>query len=435
MTERKNPVDQTTVADDLVPGQARTFALLVTGGTETGKRFFFDDAMPPRPLLGKGHLCELRLTDPSVSRRHAALEITPHGLRITDLGSTNGTFVGAVRVSEAWVGGGQTIKVGGTTLQVLELPAERAATAPAEADCFGRLLGRSAVMRKLYPLFERAAQSSVPVLIEGETGTGKELLAECLHEGGPRATAPFVVFDCAASSPATAEAALFGSADAPGAFEQARGGTVLLDEIGELDPAMQARLVRAIEKSEIQRAGASEWIKVDARVLCTTRRDLDKEVQEGRFRDDLYYRLAVLRLELPPLRARDGDVPLLAEHFHKLAGGAGALPQDLAERFAGATWPGNVRELANLVTRRVAMGELDAQPEPAAAPGADPFVRVLDMDLPLPRARELVVDAFERKYLERVLAKHGGNVGRAAAASGIARRYFQILRARHRETS
>jgi DNA-binding NtrC family response regulator len=433
MSERKNPVDQTTVADDPVPGQTRAFALLVTAGPEAGKRFFFDDAMPPRPLLGKGHLCELRLGDPSVSRRHAAFEITPHGLRVTDLGSTNGTFVGSVRVADAWVGGGQTLKVGGTSLQVIELPGERV-TKPstAEADGFGRLLGRSAVMRRLYPLFERAAQSNVPVLIEGETGTGKELLAECLHENGPRAAAPFVVFDCAAVSPASAEAALFGTVDAPGLFEQARGGTVLLDEIGELDTSVQPRLVRAIEKGELQRAGSTEWVKVDVRVLCTTRRDLDKEVQEGRFRDDLYYRLAVLRLELPPLRTRLEDVRFLAEHFHRLAGGDAVLPKDLVERFAGATWPDNVRELANLVTRRVAMGEVEAHP-PGAALGADPIEQVLAMDLPLPRAREQIVDAFERRYLERVLARHGGNVGRAAAASGIARRYFQILRARHRE--
>ena len=433
MSERKNTFDQPTVADDPVPGQARTFALLVTAGPEAGKRFFFDDAMPPRPLLGKGHLCELRLTDPSVSRRHAAFEITPHGLRVTDLGSTNGTFVGAVRVTDAWVGGGQTLKIGGTTLQVLELPAERAA-APSEADRFGRLLGRSAVMRRLYPLFERAAQSNVPVLIEGETGTGKELLAECLHENGPRTQSPFIVFDCAGTSPASAEAALFGTSESPGVFEQARGGTVLLDEIGELDPSLQPRLVRAIEKGEVQRAGATEWQKVDVRVLCTTRRDLDKEVQEGRFRDDLYYRIAVLRLELPPLRAREGDVRFLAEHFHKLAGGDARLPPDLVERFAGATWPGNVRELANLVTRRVAMGEVDAAPAPVeGAAAGDPIDSVLAMDLPLTRAREPVVEAFERRYLERVLARHGGNVGRAAAASGIARRYFQILRARHRE--
>ena len=224
---------------------------------------------------------------------------------------------------------------------------------------FGRVVGGSPDMRKLYPLCERIARSDVSVVIEGESGTGKEVLAEALHEASARAGAPFIVFDCTTVAANLVESELFGHergaftgavSSRRGVFEQAQGGTLFLDEIGELELPLQAKLLRALERREVRRVGGDTWIKIDARILAATRRDLDREVQEGRFRDDLFFRLNVARIELPPLRRRTGDVQLLAEYFRKqLGGGDEPLPYEVVQRFERYDWPGNVRELRNAV--------------------------------------------------------------------------------------
>jgi transcriptional regulator with GAF, ATPase, and Fis domain len=299
-------------------------------------------------------------------------------------------------------------------------------------------------MRRLYPLCERLARAGVPLLIEGETGTGKEALAESLHEASPRADGPFVVFDCTAVAPNLVEAELFGHergaftgavAQRRGVFEQAQGGTLLIDEIGDLDLALQPKLLRAIERSEIRRIGGDRVVKVDVRVLTATRRDLDKEVQDGRFRDDLFFRIAVARIELPPLRDRHGDIGVLARHFwRELEGSGEELPPEILQRFERYAWPGNVRELANAIARHVAVGEpIDLVAGRSATikkASNDAVEDVLAMDLPFPHARQRVLADFERRYVERVLARHGGSVQRAAEASGIARRYFNVIAAR-----
>jgi DNA-binding NtrC family response regulator len=420
------------------------FTLTIATGPDAGRTLTVDGTSPSRTLLGQSPACELRLTDREVSRRHAALELSGAKLRLTDLDSTNGTFVNGLQILDAYLVGGERIQVGATALDVdrragvhVELSKERS---------FGRLLGASREMRRLYPLCHRLAQSTVPVVIEGETGTGKEVLAECLHEQGPRASGPFVVFDCTAVPPNLVEPELFGHergaftgavAARKGVFEQAHGGTLLIDELGELDIALQPKLLRALERSEVRRVGGDRWLRVDVRVLAATRRDLDQEVQAGRFRDDLFHRLAVTRVELPPLRLRRGDVSLLARAFAKQLGGSESdLSNELISRWDRQTWPGNVRQLRNVVARHLALGDLGAQgsflaeeEEPAQS---DPFALVLGMDLPLVPARQKIVERFERLYVERVLAQHGGNVVHAARASGIARRYFQILRSKRR---
>lgn len=423
------------------------YTLLVVDGPDAGARFVLDAARPARALVGQSPACDLRLADPHVSRRHASLDATPLGLRLTDLESKNGTTANGVPVAQAYLRGGETLVFGQTTVRVevvrLDVPAELPT-----ATRFGRMLGASPEMRRLYPLCGRLAASDIPVLIEGETGTGKEVLAEALHEAGPRADGPFVVCDCTSIPPSLAESTLFGhekgaftgaTASRASVFEEASGGTLLIDEIGELDPALQPKLLRAIERSEVQHVGSNRWIRFDARIIAATRRDLDREVQEGRFRDDLFFRLAVGRIELPPLRQRTGDAGVLARHFWRALGGAGEIPQDALARFTAYAWPGNVRELHNAVARLLALGEVatfEAEPAsvsrpPDPAPVDDVIERVLLRDLPIARARQEVVDEFERRYVRRVLARYGGNVVRAAAASGIARRYFQILRARH----
>jgi two-component system, NtrC family, response regulator HydG len=440
---------------ELPPESLASFLLEVIEGPDRGASLTVDGAAPSRTLVGKSPVCELCLKDPKVSRRHLALEVVGEALRVLDLGSTNGTSFSGGRLGEVLLDGqGEMIRLGDSVIRVGRLASTLVAM-PA-VDSFVRVLGASAEMRRLYPLCERLAMADVPLVIEGETGTGKELLAESLHERSARSGGPFVVFDCTAVPANLIESTLFGHergaftgavAASKGLFQEAHGGTLLIDEIGDLDIALQPKLLRAIEKAEVRPLGASRGINVDVRVIAATRRDLDKEIQAGHFRDDLFYRLAVARIELPPLRQRRGDIAFLARRFWSKLGGEGPLPYDLLVRLENHEWPGNVRELHNAVARHLALGDLahvalagrapSGSPSPlAVAPAAtravndDVIARVIALGLPLSRSRELVVDEFERRYVQTVLDRHRGDATRAAEASGIARRYFQLLRAR-----
>ncbi len=394
-----------------------------------------------RALIGQSEVCDLILSDRRVSRRHIAVELTGDSLRVIDLGSSNGTFVAGLRVVEILLRGGEDVVIGDTTLHVARVDVSPDSSAVSPRTSFGRLIGSSPAMRALYPFCERLAQTDVTVLIEGETGTGKEMLAESLHEAGPRANGPFVVFDCTTVAPNLLESELFGhergaftgaATSRAGLFEQADGGTLLIDEIGDLDLTLQPKLLRAIERSEVRRVGGQGLTKFDVRVLTATRRDLDQEVQRGRFRDDLFHRIAVARLELPPLRARKGDVAVLARYFAQEHGaGASAIPYDQLLRWEDAPWPGNARELKNAVARYLALGDIGEAPSPGGAPVLPPSAAFDGLlGLPLARAREQLNDEFERVYIEHVLAAHGGDIAKAAAASGIARRQFFRLKAR-----
>ena len=439
-----------TEAHKLPSASIEQLRVVVIEGPDAGKSFELDAGAPTRLLVGTSPACFIKLSDSTVSRRHAAFEPTPRGAyRLNDLGSTNGTVVDGVRVGEAFVRGGEIVRFGSTTvrLETTQGPADRP-PALSHAMRFGRMFGASVAMRRLYPLCELLANARVPVVIEGETGTGKEVLAESLHEmGGLRG--PFVVFDCTTVSPQLVEAELFGHVrgaftgaerSRPGVFEEADGGTLLIDEIGDLELSLQAKLLRVIDRGELRRVGAQQTTKVDVRVLAATRRDLDKEVAAGRFRDDLFHRLAVARIELPPLRERHGDVPLLVKHFVQEMGGPSAIAAEIVARFADYSWPGNIRELRNLVARYVALGG-DAEeplqpPSPSTAPSSDRPDGFLDalvaQDIPFPIARRKTLEEFERRYVAAVLARHNGNVSQAAKASGLALRYFRLVRARQK---
>jgi two-component system response regulator HydG len=448
--------DLSTIVRPKSEGDAKAlpnFAVVVRSGPDKGKTFHFDHSKPARIFIGTSPACELRVSDPTVSRRHASLELAEDALRITDMLSTNGTHANGIQVMQAYLRGGEEVRVGGSTIVVQRLNEE--ASPLSQEMRFGKMIGASEEMRRLYPLCARLAAADIPVIIEGETGTGKEVLAEALHDMSPRAQAPFIVFDCTAVPPNLIESALFGhergsftgaTSARKGVFEDANGGTLLIDEIGELDISLQPKLLRVLERSEVQRVGGNGWTRVDVRVLAATRRDLDREVTAGRFRDDLFFRLSVGRIELPALRNRRGDIPLLARHFWRALGGEDTpMPPGILERFADYAWPGNVRELHNAVMRALALGEVSLAGEglektkdsaAAAQAGSDAVIDgILALELPLPRAREKLVEAFERRYVERVFQRYGGNVVRAAAASGIARRYFQILRARYKDGS
>jgi two-component system response regulator HydG len=413
------------------------FLLSVIHGPDRGLRVPIDGRSVPRLLIGQNAGCAIRLSDACVSRRHAALDVT-ETLKITDLASTNGTFVDGVSIIEAVVRPGQCIRTGNTVFRV------EAAFVPdndtAFEEGFGRFLGSSAEVRRLYPVFKKLAVSAVPLLIEGETGTGKEVLAEAIHEASPRSTGPFLVFDCTTVAASIIESELFGHERGAftgavsarrGIFEESDHGTLFIDEVGDLDLSLQSKLLRAIERSEIRRVGGSRSLRIDVRVIAATRRNIDREVREGRFRDDLFYRLAVGRVELPPLRQRTGDVRFLAEHFWSMLSRDGRpLPANTIEKWENQRWAGNVRELYNAVARQLALGE-SAQQEFAQAEETKDFIdSVVSLGLAYPVARDRVHREFERRFIAHVLAKHGNNVAKAAAASGIARRYFQVLRAR-----
>ena len=430
------------------PDQAsRAFDLVVTEGASAGTRISVGPESPV-VLVGGSTSCALRLEDRTVSRRHVSFEHAGARLRVSDLRSTNGTFVDGVAIEAAFVAGGETVRIGSSAILV-----EPRDVAPAASDArasFGSTVGASLTMQRAYRLAERLAASDVPVVIEGETGTGKEALAESLHAESRRAGGPFVVLDCTAIPASLFEAELLGHERGAftganglrkGVFELADGGTLLIDEIGDLDLALQAKLLRVVETASVRRLGGDRAIKVDVRILAATRRDLDREVQEGRFRDDLFHRLAVARLELPPLRRRTGDITRLALHFWRELGGDRSGPGgELLRRWEDHEWPGNVRELRNTVARQIALGDLAAPPTSTRSPaavaegdGLDALVRAsVASRLPLTEARDRVVRAFEQAFLEGVAAVHGNDPDRIAAAAGIGRRYLNMIRARAR---
>jgi len=422
-----------------------SFLLRVTEGPDVGQEFVLDVAEPGPMLLGQSPSCSIRLTDREVSRRHASLEIEGRRLRIVDQQSTNGTFVDGVAIVEAFVSGGELVRVGTSALGV-ERREPRSAQVRGERMGFGRFVGRSPELQRLYPLIERLAASEVSIVIEGETGTGKEVLAEAIHEHSKRAAGPYVVLDCTTIAPSLVESELFGhergaftgaSQQRPGVFEQAHGGTLFIDEIGDLEISLQPKLLRALERGEVRRIGGTQPIRVDVRVIAATRRDLDRAVQDGTFRDDLFHRLAVGRIALPPLRKRRGDVLVLCQQFWKELGGESSLPGHLLERWESYSWPGNVRELRNAIARQVAMGDLASHEQVEAArsevsgdsvDSADTIREILNARLPFPVARVRVLEELQKAYVQRALAEHDGNVEEAAHALGIGRRYFHILR-------
>ena len=434
--------DLRTELNAAAPASQRTaaFSVQAVGGPSAGSAITVSTP-GRRVLVGQSEVCDLKLADRRVSRRHVALALAGDSLRVLDLGSSNGTYVVGLRVIDVLLRGGEDVVIGDTTLHVTRVDVTPDSSSVSPRSSFGRVVGSSPAMRALYPFCERLAQTDVTVLIEGETGTGKEILAESIHEAGPRANGPFVVFDCTTVAPNLLESELFGhergaftgaSQARAGLFEQADGGTLLIDEIGDLEPTLQPKLLRAIERSEVRRVGGQRLLKFNVRVLTATRRDLDQEVQRGRFRDDLFHRIAVARLELPPLRARKGDVAVLARHFAHVEGAdPSAIPYDQLLRWEDAPWPGNARELKNAVARYLALGDLSEAPSPGAAAVLPPSAAFEGLfALPLARAREELIDEFERVYIQHVLTVHGGDIAKAAAASGIARRQFFRLKAR-----
>jgi DNA-binding NtrC family response regulator len=417
----------------------RRFVVTVVGGAEQGLSF---RSVAARCAIGSHPSNELVIAAPTVSRFHAEIAIDENGPRIRDLGSRNGTEVDGVRVVDAFLRSGSVVRVGNVSMR-FDVERERNRVALSTNERFGPIVGRSIAMRALFAQLELSAPSDATVLLEGETGTGKSEVAEAIHEASARAEAPFVVFDCASVPGTLLESALFGHEAGAftgatkrrrGAFEEAHGGTLFLDEIGELPIDLQPKLLRALEEREVRRLGGLETIPFDVRIVAATHRDLRREVAAGRFREDLYYRLAVLRLGIPPLRSRPEDLPAIVKEIVRRLG----LPDAARERLASpdfvaslrsGAWPGNVRELRNHVERCAVLDEYVA-PSDLGAREAPVDV---DPRLPYQDARRIALDRFERAYAEAIVELHGGNVSRAARESGIARTHLHRLLRRHRE--
>jgi transcriptional regulator with PAS, ATPase and Fis domain len=393
-------------------------------------------------VLGTSGECDVVIADPSVSRRHCKIALTERGVMIRDLGSKNGTFVEGVQVVEAWLHPGKKATLGDSTI-TLGVAGPPSLVPISQSARFGEALGSSIPMRALFAKLERAAATVETILLLGESGTGKELLARGIHDASARSGGPFVVFDCGAVAPNLLEAELFGylrgaftGADHPraGLFEQASGGTLFIDEIGELPLEMQPKLLRALEARQFRRLGAGKDTKFDARVVAATHRDLLSSVSGGTFRQDLYYRLAVVEAIVPPLRERKEDIPLLVQRFLASQSPPRSLvdlPPNAIELLRGHSWPGNVRELRNTVARLVLFPYLGEQAITRSSERTEEAAVAKVTALPLREARGVMLEHFERTYLTAKLREHSGNVTRAADAMGVSRQFVHRLLERY----
>jgi two-component system, NtrC family, response regulator GlrR len=385
---------------------------------------------------------------PQVSRFHCEVRIDDQRPIVRDLGSTNGTFIDGVRVREGYLKPGSTLGLGhgpGAATLRFELDEKVSAVPLSQASRFGTLVGSSAGMRAAFAVFERAAKSDVTVLLEGETGTGKSRAAEAIHRGGARAERPFFVVDCGALPPTLLEAELFGHEKGAftgaanrriGVFEEAKGGTVLLDEIGEVPLELQPRLLRVLEDRVVRRLGQNQWLPVDVRIIAATHRDLREEVNSGRFRSDLYFRLAVVRTTLPALRDRPEDLPEIARTLLTHLGATAANHPGLFSaafftQLRAGSWPGNVRELRNYLERCLVFEGPVPMVDDGATVGPTSNALAMDWKLPLTEARKRAVDAFEKQYVEQLVARHQGKVAQAAVDAGVDRVYLYRLMRKH----
>ncbi len=450
---------RTIQADRLRGPTVRGVHVSVIAGPDAGHDQVF---AVHRAIVGRAAGCDFRLNDQTVSSFHLEICAAEErgGIQITDLSSRNGTLYAGARLEKAVVPSGATLEVGSSILRV-ELDAPFA-TEVADLPAFGELRGRNVAMRELFSTLARLARTDLSILIEGQTGTGKELAARAVHDASNYASGPFVVLDCTAIPNTLAESVLFGhergaftgaSERRVGVFEAAEGGTVFLDEVGELPIELQPKLLRVLERREVVRVGSTTPRPVQVRVISATWRDLRTMINQGKFREDLYYRLAQARVTIPPMRERPEDVPLLVHHFiQRLPPGQGAraISPEALNELQRREYAGNVRELKSTVERaammaegavitnadlafeRMLSGERARAPSPASAvPPAAAVPNVNDPIAPFKEAKRTLIDEFEKDYLSRLLQRTGNNLSRAAALAGIERHYLRDLFRKH----
>jgi len=433
-------------------------ALLITSGEQKGlERVLDGDAL----RIGKGSQADLVLQDPAVSREHCEIVRDERGFLLRDLGSTNGTLLDGAEVREGYLRPGAVITIGRVELQVRTYD-ERIELSPSQRDRFGELSGDDPVMRSVFGLLERIADTDATLLVGGETGTGKDALARSVHAASRRSKGPFVSVDCGALVASLVESELFGHEKGSftgaverrkGAFELAQHGTLFLDEIGELPLELQPRLLRVLETRRVRRVGGSAELPVDLRVIAASHRNLLQEVERGKFRKDLYFRLAVVPVWLPPLRERRADVPRIAQRLleristEQLPGQpVPPLTPAVAQALAAHDWPGNVRELRNVLERALLLGRgrggldlasagvlptLGAQAGASPAAGGADLPQAFDPSLSYGQTRAAFEADFERRYVTWLLSRHGGNVSAAAREAGMDRKHLHHLAERH----
>jgi transcriptional regulator with GAF, ATPase, and Fis domain len=425
----------------------QSYRLELVRGAEVGQSWELGER---GARVGKGPDNDVVIADATVSRYHFVIEPRPEGFLVKDVGSTNGTFLEGSRVVEAYIKPGQEIRAGEVVLRLKPIH-EGVSISPSGSSTFGALLGTSAPMRKIFALLDRVAATDATILLCGETGTGKGAVSRAIHDRSARASKPFVTIDCGAISRSLIESELFGHEKGSftgathlrrGALEMCAGGTLFIDELDDLPLEVQPKLLRALDEREICRVGSSKPIKLDLRVVAATKKDLRIEVAEGRFREDLYFRLSIVTVPLPPLRDRIEDLPLLADRFLEGTGSAwDRLPRSFRERLLSYHFPGNVRELRNLIERASYLDGFDAV-DPTSFPteqrggvaDSTEFKLSADYMKPFKEAKEALVERFEREYLRRLLGRAGGKIARAAREAQIDRKYLYMLLSKHSMT-
>jgi transcriptional regulator with GAF, ATPase, and Fis domain len=442
------PLERTRAQQSEAPPalNLRQCKLVIVKGTERGREYVIASDVI---RVGKAEENDLVLKEETVSRVHFEIVRDAKGYLLRDLRSTNGTFLDGAEIKEAYIRAGSVISAGAAQLKFQPFE-ERIEILPSDKESLGEMVGRSTKMREIYGLIERIAPTDATVLIDGETGTGKDLVARTIHALSRRKGGPFIVVDCGAVAGTLIESELFGhekgaftgaSSTRQGAFELANGGTVFLDELGELSLDLQPKLLRVLEQRELRRVGGTKTIKVDIRVVAATKKDLRSEVDKGKFREDLYFRLSVVPITIPPLRSRREDVPLLVQQFLERMAPDGGAPLTVDDPTMAALqahdWPGNVRELRNVIERAIAIG---TDPKRLIAPLGERGVSLgiapgshydFDPALPFRDQKEKWSDEFERRYLTWLLGRADGNISKAARDADMDRKYLHKLLKKH----
>lgn len=455
--EKKNDLEYTTSiikpeeSRDLI--SLRKYQLIVY--SPDGNRRKFELGTKKIIRIGKKTDNDIVVNDKTVSRYHVEIHHNDdNSYLLKDLNSTNGTTINDMKVREAYLSQGDQVEIGETKIE-FQTYDENVQIEPSEENYFSDMVGKSKKIRQIFGILKRISPSQATVIIEGETGTGKELVAKAIHENSLRKDKPFITFDCSAVAANLIESELFGHMkgaftgaikDRVGAFEAANGGTIFLDEIGELTLDLQPKLLRALEQREIKRVGSTKSVSLDVRVISATNRNLKDEVQNGKFREDLYYRLSVVKIQVPPLRERLEDIPLIVEkilsaaRFNRKPDGTfyvTRVEDDALKILQRYQWPGNVRELNNVIERSVSFSEngiikgshLQYVFSEIESGGEEATVRLegINLDKPFKEAKQAVVESFEKEYLQELLERNKGNVSKAAREAKIDRKHLRNL--------